>query len=111
MENIIRENRINPPLPRSYQLRTRHALEELNSIFHQCADKNNTEIKEILVQTKENLDVLAWKADKQVQALKSKIQWLEEIIEKTNLTVNTNLAVGTNLTVGLHDPDTQNIVF
>ena len=81
MEGIIRENRIHPPLPGSYQLRMRHALTEFDVILHQCIDGDDRQTKKIFIQTKENLDTLAWKADKQVQALKSKIGWLEEIIK------------------------------
>ena len=74
------ENRISPPLPRSYQLKTRHALAELDGMFYQCPDGYDRQANNVFIQTKENLDVLAWNADKQVQALKNKIRWLEEII-------------------------------
>ena len=69
----MKEHRTTPPLPNSYQFRSRNTIERLDFIFARCTGKNTGKSRELFVQVKEDLDILTWKADKQVQALKDQI--------------------------------------
>ena len=75
----MKEHLITNPLPNSYQLRCRNALERLDIIFAGCTGEDADMAREIFNQAKVELDILTWKADKQVQALKAKIQWLNHL--------------------------------
>ena len=69
----MKEHRITPPLPNSYQLRSRNTIEQLDILFARCRGKDAGKAREIFAQVKNELDILTWKADKQVQALKDQI--------------------------------------
>ncbi len=64
----MQEHLITPPANHSYQFRTRNILERLSTGIDADTFK----------QVKDDLDVLTWKADKQVKALKDQLQWMQE---------------------------------